>query len=249
MLPAAAVAAAAAIVTAGCASAGASGPGSPDGAAPIAPANAVAFVAASTDLGSSEWHGLGTPCMNEFKNLAPALGGELDVAVLPSRRSFGSTSRRTPRGSPPSRRRTTCRPARSTAGPRSQRRARTLDTVANATSHLADNARFTEAMGRLPSGALVRAYANGHEAQTLLASIPRLQTAGTTDVRWGRGCTHEHKQRLEARGVRTHRGGTATPPYTSTLGATRFRPVHSPSSISRFRAACSRTWRRFLRRS
>ena len=59
MLPAAAVAAAAAIVTAGCASAGASGPGSLDGAAAIVPANAVAFVAANTDLGSSQWHGVG----------------------------------------------------------------------------------------------------------------------------------------------------------------------------------------------
>ena len=47
-----------------------------------------------------------------------------------------------------------------------------LDTVANATSHLADNNVFTEAMNRLPSGALVRAYANGQEAQTLLAVVP-----------------------------------------------------------------------------
>ena len=91
MLPAAAVAAAAAIVTAGCASAGASGPGSLDGAAAIAPANAVAFIAASTDLGSSEWHGVGKQFMTKFKSLAPALGGELDVAVLPSKAIVGFT--------------------------------------------------------------------------------------------------------------------------------------------------------------
>ena len=48
----------------------------------------------------------------------------------------------------------------------------TLDMVANAKTHLADNARFVEAMGRLPGGALVRAYANGDAGGTLLASIP-----------------------------------------------------------------------------
>src|SRR5256885_3277238 len=89
--PAAAVAAAAAILTAGCASAGASGPGSLDGAAAIAPANAVAFIAASTDLGSSHWHGVGKQFMTKFKSLAPALGSELDVAVLPSKAVVGFT--------------------------------------------------------------------------------------------------------------------------------------------------------------
>jgi hypothetical protein len=82
-----------------------------------------------------------------------------------------------------------------------------LDTVANAASHLVDNSLFTEAMNRLPSGALVRAYANGQEARTLIASIPgQLETSvapagvhyrvikqgqrltrvtvGTTDFRW-----------------------------------------------------------------
>ncbi len=172
MIPAAAVAAAAAIVTAGCASAGASGPGSADGAATIAPANAVAFIAASTDLGSSEWHGLGKQFMTKFKSLAPALGGELDVAVLPSKAIVGFTQ---PQDS-----------AKLTALAKKHgvqtrviggwtaiaKTSAALDTVANATSHLADNNLFTEAMNRLPSGALVRAYANGQEALTLISSIP-----------------------------------------------------------------------------
>src|ERR1700719_1944297 len=91
MIPAAAVAAAVAIVTAGCASAGASGPGSLDGAAAIVPSNAVAFVAASTDLGSERWHGVGKQLMTNFQSLAPALGDELDVAVLPSKAVVGFT--------------------------------------------------------------------------------------------------------------------------------------------------------------
>jgi hypothetical protein len=170
--PAAAVAAAAAIVTAGCASAGASGPGSLDGAAAIAPANAVAFIAASTDLGSSAWHGVGKQFMTKFKSLAPALGGELDVVVLPSKAIVGFTQ---PQDS-----------AKLAALAKKHgvqtrviggwtavaKTSAALDTVASATSHLVDNNLFIEAMNRLPSGSLVRAYANGQEAQTLLASIP-----------------------------------------------------------------------------
>jgi hypothetical protein len=177
MLPAAAVAAAAAIVTAGCASAGASGPGSLDGAAAIAPANAVAFVAANTDLSSSQWHGVGKQFMTQFKSLAPALGGELDVAVLPSKDIVGFTQ-------PQDSAKLTALATKHGAQTRViggwtaiAKTGAALDAVANATSHLADNNLFTEAMNRLPSGALVRAYANGAEAQTL---IP----VGTTDFRW-----------------------------------------------------------------
>jgi hypothetical protein len=207
MLPAAAVAAAAAIVTAGCASAGASGPGSLDGAAAVAPANAVAFVAASTDLGSSEWHGVGKQFMTQFKALAPALGGELDVAVLPSKDIVGFTQ-------PQDSAQLTALAKKHGAQTRViggwtaiAQTTTALDTVANATSHLADNHLFTEAMNRLPSDALVRAYANGQEALTLIASIPgQLETTiapagvhyravkkaqapsrvtvGTTDFRW-----------------------------------------------------------------
>jgi hypothetical protein len=207
MLPAAAVAAAAAIVTAGCASAGASGPGSLDGAAAIAPVNTVAFVAASTDLGSSQWHGVGKQFMTKFKALAPALGGELDVAVLPSKEIVGFTK-------PQDSAKLTALAKKHGAQTRViggwtaiGKTTTALDTVASATSHLADSNLFTEAMNRLPSDALVRAYANGQEALTLIASIPgQLQTTiapagvhyrvvkkaqapsrftvGTTDFRW-----------------------------------------------------------------
>jgi hypothetical protein len=217
MLPAAAVAAAAAIVTAGCASAGASGPGSLDGAAAIAPANAVAFVAASTDLGSSAWHGVGKQFMTKFKSLAPALGGELDVAVLPSKAIVGFTQ---PQDS-----------AKLAALAKKHgvqtrvvggwtaiaKTSATLDSVANATSHLADNSLFTEAMNRLPSGALVRAYANGQEAQTLIASIPRLQTAGMTHVRWGAAALTSTSDGFKLEAFARTPAGTTTVPYASTL--------------------------------
>jgi len=177
MIPAAAVAAAAAIVTAGCASAGASGPGSLDGAAAIAPANAVAFVAVSTDLGSSRWHGLGKQFLTQFQSLAPALGDELDVAVLPGKQVVAFTQ---PQDSAKLTALATKHDAKTRVFGDWTAIAKTtaaFDTVASATTHLSDNALFAAAMNRLPNDALVRAYANGEEAQQLLASIPgALQT-------------------------------------------------------------------------
>src|SRR5579864_5742266 len=172
MVPAAAVAAAAAIVTAGCASAGASGPGSGNGAAAIVPANAVAFVAASTDLGSSQWHGLGKPFLSQFQKLAPALGGELDIAVLPGKQAVGFTQPAD-----------VSKLAALAKSHKLQTRviggwtavAKTsaaLDTVANATAHLSGDPNFTAAMKKLPDDALVRAYATGQATENVLASIP-----------------------------------------------------------------------------
>jgi hypothetical protein len=172
MVPAAAVAAAAAIVTAGCASAGASGPGSLDGAAAIAPANAVAFVAVSADLGSSRWHGLGKQFLTKFQSLAPAFGDEVDVAVLPGKQVVAFTQ---PKDAAKLATLATKHGAKTRVlggWTAIAKTAAALDTVANATSHLADNALFAEAMNRLPSDPLVRAYANGQEASKLLASIP-----------------------------------------------------------------------------
>src|SRR5256712_11197706 len=85
-------AALAVLVTAGCASATAGGPGAVDGAASLVPGNAVAFVAASSDLTSGQWHAVGKVLLNELErktklawasDIQPAVGDEVDVAVLP----------------------------------------------------------------------------------------------------------------------------------------------------------------------
>jgi hypothetical protein len=213
MLPAAAVAAAAAIVTAGCASAGASGPGSPDGAAAIVPSNAVAFVAANTDLGSSQWHGVGKQLMTQFKSLAPAFGGEIDVAVLPSKDIVGFTQPQDSAKLGALAKKYGVQTRVIGGWTAIAKTGVALDTVANATSHLADNNLFTEAMNRLPSGALVRAYANGQEAQTLLASMP----IGATDFRWASAAVTSTSDGLKLEAF-AHAGGlTATPPYASAL--------------------------------
>jgi hypothetical protein len=207
MVPAAAVAAAAAIVTAGCASAGASGPGSGDGAATIVPSNSVAFIAASTDLGSSKWHGLGKPFLTKFKSLAAALGDELDVAMLPGKQVVGLTQPKDAAklGALAKQHGLVTR----TIGDWTAiaKTPATLDTVANAKSHHADNNLFAAAMDRLPDDALVRAYASAREAQQLISSIPGAEETigvpngvhyrlnpnaatgyrfpvGTTDFRW-----------------------------------------------------------------
>src|SRR4051812_25586061 len=86
-----AILAAAAVITAGCASAGASGPGSPDGAAPVVPANAIAFVGASTALDSSQWHSIAKPFLKQYASLEPAVGEELDIAVLPGKQAVAFT--------------------------------------------------------------------------------------------------------------------------------------------------------------
>jgi hypothetical protein len=171
-VPAAAVAAAAAIVTSGCASAGASGPGALNGAAAIVPADTVAFVAASTDVTSSRWHGLAAPFLKDFAVYQQAVGHELDVAVLPGKQVVALTQPSDPakldalaakRGAK----------TRTIAGWTAiAKTSAALDAVASAQSHLADSNLFVAAMNRLPSDALVRAYANGDEASQLMASLP-----------------------------------------------------------------------------
>lgn len=203
MVPAAAVAAAAAIVTAGCASAGASGPGSGDGAATIVPSNAVAFVAASTDLGSSRWHGVGKPFLTKFKSLAPALGDELDVAVLPGKQVVGLTQPKDAAKLAALARKHGLQTRTIGGWTAIAKTPATLDTVANATSHLADNNLFAAAMDRLPGNALVRAYASPQEAQQLISSIPGAEE--TIPVPNG---VHYRLKATAATGFRTFTGTT-----------------------------------------
>lgn len=172
LMPAAAVAAAAAILTAGCASAGASGPGALDGAAAIVPANAVSFVAASTDLTSSEWHGLAKPLLQDVQQYKSALGSEVDVAELPGKQVVVLTQ-------PSDAQKLDALAAKKGEQTRKigdwiaiAKTSATLDTVANAATHLASSTGFTDAMAKLPDKALVRAYANGDEASDMLSAIP-----------------------------------------------------------------------------
>lgn len=174
--PVAAFAAALAVVTAGCASAGASELGSVKGAATVVPANAVAFVAVSADLTSSQWHGLGTTVLKQLPawsaQLAPVAGDEVDVAVLPGGKQVTLVQ-------PTDEAKLAAIVAKHGAKTRHvgdwtaiARDPATLDALASAKAHLAGTALFVDAMNRLPDKALVRAYASGEQARRLLASIP-----------------------------------------------------------------------------
>jgi hypothetical protein len=172
LIPAAAVAAAAAILTAGCASAGASGLGALDGAAAIVPANAVSFVAASTDLTSSQWHGLAKPFLKDAAEYQSALGSEVDVAELPGKQVIVLTQ-------PDDAQKLDALAAKKGGQTRTigdwtviAKSSAVLDGVANATAHLSDSSAFTSAMATLPDNALVRAYANGSEAANVMFAIP-----------------------------------------------------------------------------
>ena len=192
--PIAAFAAALAIVTAGCASAGASGPGL-DATAQrrlVARRTRSRSSRASTDLSASAWHGLG--------GCAEA-GERLDARSCRRRRATRWTSPCS-RATRPSRFVQPTDEAKLAAFAKKHdlktrtlgnwtavaRDDATLDAVANAKTHLADNARFVEAMSRLPGGALVRAYANGDEAGSLLASIPGSSSRGSSRRARSTGC-------------------------------------------------------------
>src|SRR3954468_10397555 len=248
MVPAAAVAAAAAIVTAGCASAGASGPGAGDGAPTIVPSNAVAFIAASTDLGSSQWHGLGKPFLTKFQAVVPALGGELDVAVLPGKQIVGLTQPEDGAKLAALAAKHGLRTRTIGAWTAIAKTAAALDAVSHAKSHLADNGLFTAAMDRLPGNALVRAYASPTEAQELLAEIPGVEETiavpngvhyrlkanptsarvniGTTDFRWIAAAVTSTSDGLKVEAFAKSAGLTATGPPRYILHPT---PPYTPA--------------------
>jgi hypothetical protein len=179
--PIAAGAAALAIATAGCASAGASGPGSLDGAATLVPANTVAFVAARSDLSASRWHGLGKFALKQLPgwgaDVQAVARDEIDVAVLPGEKTvvFLQPSDREKLAALAKKHHLV---QRATGGWTALAASEaTLDAVASATSHLANDPRFVAAMNLLPGDALVRAYARGVDMSRLLEVIPgQLQT-------------------------------------------------------------------------
>jgi hypothetical protein len=192
LIPAAAVAAAAAILTAGCASAGATDPGALDGAAAIVPANAVLFIAASADPTSSEWHGLAKPFLQDVQQYQPVLGNEVDVAELPGKQVVVLTQ-------PSDARKLDALATRKGEQTRTiggwtaiAKTTATLDAVAQATTHLASSAAFTDAMATLPDKALVRAYASGDDATNVLFAIPGAMqsTSAPGGIPFRQGNTH-----------------------------------------------------------
>jgi hypothetical protein len=165
-----------AILTGGCGGAGAQGPGSADGAASVVPSDAIAFVAASTDVSSSDWHGVGTLLLQRLHisadDLRALAGDEVDVALMPGKRSVAfvqPTDDAKLAAFAKQHDQVTRRFGDWTAVAKDTA---TLDAVAGAKAHLADNTVYLDAMNHLPGNTLARAYLSGDEAHALFASVP-----------------------------------------------------------------------------
>lgn len=222
MISAAAVAAATVLTAAGCGGAGGPGSGADlGGGASVVPANTVAFVALDTDVSSGQWQAV-DQLLRKFPghdqlllqlqksfeqktslswndDVKPALGSELDVAVLPGAKpqlvvltqpadaaKFSALLAKLQQGS--------------NGGGFSRQiggwtvaaeSTAALDAVQNATATLAADNTFQDANGHLAGDSLARAYANGAEAQQLLGSLPGQSevTATTPTIRHARNGT------------------------------------------------------------
>ena len=206
------VIATAALTAAGCGSTGSAGSSDLGGAASIAPSDAVGFVALDTNVSSSQWQtvdgllkkfpshdALMTKLQRSFEqrtklnwatDVQPALGSELDLVALP-----GTGAGKKPLlvgltqpGSRPAldallkkldRRVVSTQIAGWTAFSDSQA---ALDAVQGAKAKLADNNTYRVAVAKLSADALVRAYANGTEAQQLLQALGTQAPASITAV-------------------------------------------------------------------
>jgi hypothetical protein len=199
--------AATAFAVAGCGGMGSAGSSNLGGAASIAPANSVAFVALDSDVSSGQWSAVDgllrkfpahddllTKLRATFEkrsklswndDVKPALGSELDLIALPGkepqfvgltqggdRAKLDALLQKLDKGVTTEQIGDWTAFSSSTAA---------LDAVKNATTKLSDNNTYRAAVAKLAGDALVRAYANGTEAQQLLASLGR-QTPDASSV-------------------------------------------------------------------
>ncbi len=216
LISAAAVAAATVLTAAGCGGAGgAPGSGGLGAGASVVPANTVAFVALDTDVSSGQWQAVDqllqkfpgsdqllSQLQQSFEqktnlswndDVKPALGSELDVAVLPAA-SAGAKPQLVVLTQPADAAKfgALLQKLQGKAGNDLVSRqiggwtaasdsAAALDAVQNATATLAADNTYQDAVGHLTGDTLARAYANGAEAQQLLGSLPgQSQVTSTT---------------------------------------------------------------------
>ncbi len=195
------------LAVAGCGGSSGVGSSSLGGAASVAPADAVAFVAVDSDVSSAQWSAVDGllrkfPAHDDLlaklrasfeqhsklswaDDVKPALGSELDLIALPGkepqlvgltqggdRAKLDALLQKLDRGI------VSQQIGDWTAFSRSRA---ALDAVKNATTKLSDNNTYRAAVAKLAGDALVRAYANGTEAQQLLASLGK-ETASVAAV-------------------------------------------------------------------
>ena len=238
-----------ALLAAGCGGgSGTATPGATGGAASVAPASSVAFVALDTDLASSQWqtvNGLlaklpgGSALLTQLRqrleqksslswanDVQPAVGSELDVAVLPAAANGKPEAVALVRPADPAKldallatlgsgatKPLTAQVGGWTAIASTQA---ALDAVTSATSHLDGSSLYQAASAKLASDALVTAYANGAEARRLVGAL-----GGTTPsaprLDWAAGDVVASSGGLKVDGFVSAASGTPTQPYDAAL--------------------------------
>jgi hypothetical protein len=244
------------LTAAGCGGAGGAGSSDLGGAASITPSDAVAFAALDTDLSSGQWqtvNGLLAKFPSHDQLLAqlrqafeqktklswkndvePALGSELDLVALPgsgtgAEPQFVGLTQPADRASLDALLKkvdasvVTAQVGGWTAFSDSSA---ALDALQHATAKLADNNTYQAAIAKLATDALVRAYANGTEAQQLLQSLGTQGGAPTVPFAWasadvvasGDGVrVHGYSHDGSLANVPSNQRPTPTQPYASSL--------------------------------
>ena len=247
------------------------------GGAEVAPASTVAFLALDTNMNSTQRQALdgllakfpgqdtlvgdlqkgleqktGLSWTNDVR---PALGPEVDIAVLPTASGGKPDAVLLTQPSDPAKLAALVRKLPTSGGPApvlAQVGAWTVlgdsqtavDTVTGATSHLAADPTYRDATGRLEQDALVDAYANGAQARQLLSTLGHADT-GSGKLVWAAGDAVAASGGLKLDGF-LHRAGAAPQTYSSslldripagTLAVADFQADHSADS--RAQAAAS----------
>jgi hypothetical protein len=218
------------------------------GGAAVAPADAAAFVALDTNMNSTQWQttdgllakfpgydtlvgklqqGLEQKTGLSWTNdVAPALGPEVDVAVLPTASAGKPDAVLLTQPSDPAKFAALLQKLSASSGPApvsaeaggwtvvgdSQA---AVDAVTGATEHLASDPAYQDANGRLEQNALVDAYANGPQARQLLSALGHADAGGGKLV-WAAGDLVAASDGLKLDGF-LHRDGTAPQVYSSSL--------------------------------
>jgi hypothetical protein len=218
------------------------------GGADVAPANTAAFVALDTTMSSSQRQALDgllakfpgydtivghlehrfeqKTGLSWADDVTPALGPEVDIALLPSASGGKPDAVLLTQPSDPEKLAALLQKASTSGGPApasaqvggwtvvgdSQA---ALDAVTGATSHLAADPAYENATGRLEHGALVNAYANGAQARQLLSALGHADTS-PGKIAWAAGDGVAASGGLKLDGF-IHRDGTAPQAYRSSL--------------------------------
>ena len=218
------------------------------GGAAVAPADAAAFVALDTNMSSTQWQtadsllatfsghdtlvgklqqGLEQKTGLSWTNdVQPALGPEVDVAVLPTASAGKPDAVLLTQPADPAKFAALLQKLSATSGPApvsAQAGGWTVvgdsqaavDAVTGATSHLAADPSYQDASAQLEQNALADAYANGGQARQLLSALGHAD-AGSGKVVWAAGDLVAASDGLKLDGF-LKRDGTAPPTYSSSL--------------------------------